>query len=128
MTLRDENAGLALVISDNQTTLDNTAAMLVAMDFEVVIASTELELTRSCAAYRYRLIISDLEMPGGVGFESIATVRGLCDSVHIIAFAGNKHEDMWPKVARACGANQYVAGPLSISSLAKAIEARGDAT
>lgn len=114
---------VVLMITDNEVTKKRTVAMLEGMSFKVVVAATESEVTRSCVASRPGIVISDVEMQAGAGFESIATVRRLASDAYIIAISRSEHQEMWLKVALACGADEYVPGPLTMSSLVDAIDA-----
>jgi DNA-binding response OmpR family regulator len=119
---------VVLLISDDETTSRRTRSMVEGMSFEVVVAATESDVTRLCVAFRPPIVISDVETLGGIGFESIATVRRLNRDAYIIAVSRSNHEDQWLKVAMACGADDYVPGPLAMLSLVDAIDACNDVT
>ena len=112
-----------LLVSDDATTAAKLINMLETMNFDVVVATTEFEVTRACASRQPRLLIADVETAAGVGFESIAAGRRLAREACIIAVSRYGHADLWPKVATACGADDYVAGPVTMVALATAIEA-----
>ena len=118
----------ALIISDDDVTATRTTAQLEGMCFEVVVATTESDVTHLCVASQPSLVISDVETRGGIGFESIATVRRLIKDAYIIAISRVSHQDLWLKVAGACGADDYVPGPLTTLSLVDAIEVRNEIT
>ena len=113
---------VALVISDDMSTSMLARALLKAMDFDVIVAPAEQTATRHCIENRPDVVLVDVEMPGGSGFELISTVRRLVRCALIIGTTRNRHEDLWVRVAEACGADEYVAGPLSLTSLAAAIK------
>jgi DNA-binding response OmpR family regulator len=119
---------VVLIVSDDEVTATRTTAMLEGMCFEVVVATTESEVTRLCLASRPSIVISDVETGGNVGFDSIATVRRLVNDAYIVAMSRSKHQDMWLRVAGACGADDYVPGPLTMLSLVDAIDACNDVT
>jgi PleD family two-component response regulator len=119
---------VVLVISDDEITTRRTRSMLEGMSFEVVVAASESDVTLSCVVSRPSIVISDVEMQGGVGFESIAAVRRLARDAYIIAISRSKHKDLWSKVAGVCGADDYVPGPLTMLSLVDAIDACNDVT
>ena len=114
---------VVLLITDNEVIKRRTEAMLEGMRFEVVVAATETAVARSCVASRPGIVISDIETQAGVGFESISTVRRLASDAYIIAISRSEDQDLWLRVARACGADEYVPGPLTMSSLVDAIDA-----
>ncbi len=112
-----------LLVSDDATTAAKLINMLETMNFDVAVATTEFELARACASRQPKLLIADVESADGVGFESIAAGRRLAREACIIAVSRDGHADLWPKVAAACGADDYVAGPVTMEMLAAAIEA-----
>ena len=113
---------MALVISDDMGTSDLARALLKAMDFDVLVAPAEQTVAQHCVEYRPDVVLVDIEMPGGAGFELISTVRKLAGSALIIGTTRNRHEDLWLRVTEACGADEYVAGPLTPASLAAAMK------
>lgn len=125
---KGKNMSMVMLISDDEITTTRTRSMLEGMSFEVVVAATESDVTRLCVAFRPSIVISDVEMQGGVGFESIATVRRLKRDTYIIAVSRSNHQDQWLKVATALGADDYVPGPLAMLSLVDAIDACNDVT
>jgi DNA-binding response OmpR family regulator len=116
-----KNMSVVMLISDDEITTRQVRSTLEGMSFEVVVAATESDVTRLCVAFRPSIVISDIEMQGGMGFESIATVRRLRKDAYIIAVSRNYHQDWWLKVARACGADDYIPGPLAVPGLIDAI-------
>ncbi len=110
-----------LLVNDHDEVTDRTAAMLEAMGWEVYVAHTEQYVFESIVACRPTLLISDVEMDAGVGFESIATARRLFQDLFIIAVTRGAHRDIWPRVASVCGANRYLVGPVSAPQLADVI-------
>ena len=113
---------VVMLVSDDEMAIRRMRSMLEGMSFEVVVAANESDVTRFCVAARPSIVFSDVEMQGGVGFESITTVRRLAKRAYIIAFSRGDHQEYWPKVAVACGANDFVPGPHSILGLVDAIE------
>ena len=114
-----------LLVSDDATTAAKLINMLETLDFDVAVVTTEFEVARACAIRQPNLLIADVETAAGVGFESIAAGRRLARDACIIAVSRDGHADLWPKVATACGADEYIAGPVTLVALASAIEACG---
>lgn len=110
-----------LLVNDRDAIMDRTAAMLEELGWEVYVAHTEGLVFESCVAFRPAMLIADLEMGGGVGFEAISTARRLFRALYIVAVTRGGHEELWPKVANVCGANRYVVGPVSPQKLEEAI-------
>lgn len=110
-----------LLVNDDQTIIDRTAAMLEDLGYEVYMATTELLAGNSCTTFRPDAAIVDIEMRGGIGFESISAIRRLDAALIVIAVTRGDHKDIWPKVAQACGATEYVTGPISAAKLVSVI-------
>ena len=111
-----------LLVNDRDAIMDRTAAMLEGLGWEVYVAHTEGLVFESCVAFRPGMLIADVEMSGGIGFEAISTARRLFRDLFIVAVTRGGHDELWPKVASVCGANRYVIGPVSTQKLEEAIE------
>lgn len=111
-----------LLVNDHLEILNRTATMLEQMAWEVYVATTETLAFESCCARRPTFVIVDVEMSGGAGFESIATARRLFPDLFVVAVTRGAHEELWPKVATACGANRYIVGPVSSAQLIATID------
>ncbi len=112
-----------LLVNDNDEICSRTATMLVDMGWDVYVADKEELVFESTVAHRPAMLIADIEMEAGVGFEAIATARSLFPSLFIVAVTSGGVKVIWPRVAEVCGANSYVAGPVSASKLQEAIDA-----
>lgn len=111
-----------LLVNDHEEILNRTAIMLEQLGWEVYVATTETLAFESCCARRPTFVIVDVEMCGGAGFESISTTRRLFPDLFVVAVTRGGHEELWPKVAAACGANRYVIGPVSSPKLISTID------
>jgi len=111
-----------LIINDNECIRNRTAAMLHEMGWEVWTAHKDEDVFESLVARRPMMVVVDIEMTGGAGFEAISTARRLYRSLFIVAVTRVDDEEIWQKVARACGANEYVAGPVSPTKLQGVIQ------
>ncbi len=112
-----------LIVNDDDEICNRTATMLVDMGWDVYVANREEIVFESSVARRPQMLIADIEMEAGVGFEAIATARSLFPSLFIVAVTRGSDKEIWPRVAEVCGANSYVAGPVSASKLEEAIAA-----
>lgn len=112
-----------LLVNDDNEVCSRTATMLVDMGWDVFVAEKEELVFESTVARRPMMLIADIEMEAGVGFEAIATARSLFPSLFIVAVTRGGDKEIWPRVAEVCGANSYVAGPVSASKLQEAIDA-----
>lgn len=110
-----------LLVNDDVGIVDRTASMLEAIGCEVYTANTREHVESSCIGNAPDTAIVDVEMRGGIGFELISTIRRTLCSTTIVAVTRGAHEDLWPMVARACGATEYVTGPVSAHKLLGAI-------
>jgi len=110
-----------LLVNDDDEARDRTAAMLVDLAWDVYVASSEDMAYEFLVERRPDLLIADVEMDFGTGFNAIARARRLFNDLFIVAVTrgGNKH--LWTESAIACGANVYIVGPISSSKLAAAI-------
>ncbi len=112
-----------LLVNDNDEICNRTATMLVDLGWDVFVADKEELVFESSVARRPDMLVADIEMDGGIGFEAIATARSLFPSLFIVAVTRGSDKQIWPRVAEVCGANSYIAGPVSASKLQEAIEA-----
>ncbi len=121
--MRESLVNQVLLVNDNDEVCSRMATMLVDMGWDVYVADKEELVFESTVARRPMMLIADIEMEAGVGFEAIATARSLFPSLFIVAVTRGGDKEIWPRVAEVCGANSYVAGPVSASKLQEAIEA-----
>jgi DNA-binding response OmpR family regulator len=115
-----------LINNDNQVR-NRTAAMLHEAGWEVWMADKDEVVFESLVARRPMMVIVDIEMQGGAGFEAISTARRLYSSLFIVAVTRGKNEELWKRVSVACGASDYVVGPVSPTKLQAAIQSGIDA-
>jgi DNA-binding response OmpR family regulator len=112
-----------LLLNDNESIMDKTARLLEDMGWEVHSASSRKTALWKCVARRPRMVIIDIEMRGGAGLESISTIRRTDKSLFILAATRGSRDKTLLKVAKICGANDHVIGPVSAAKLFAAIEA-----
>ena len=115
-----------LLVSNDQVIIDRTAAMLEDFGCEVYVATDEYLAGDACADVQPDTAIVDIEMPGGRGFEAISLIRRNGVGIFVIAVTRGAHREVWPKVAEACGATQYITGPISASKLVNAVTDNGE--
>lgn len=111
-----------LLVNDNEEITARVATMLQDLGWEVYVATSENVVFESLVANRPTMLVVDVEMEGGAGFESMATGRRLYDDLFIIATTRGGNKDLWPSVCESCGANDYVVGPVSLLKLSSAID------
>ncbi len=112
----------ALLVNDNASILERTAGMLDDMGWEVHVATSPESAMWISVARAPKLVVVDIDMNGGAGFETITRVRRGDKGAYIVAVTRGRDEAVPFKVASACGANHHVAGPVSATDLSSAIE------
>lgn len=111
-----------LLVNDNEEVMNRTANMLVELGWEVYTAESDEVTFASLVASRPTILIVDLEMEGGVGFQSIATGRRLYDDLFIIAVTRGGDKELWHQVAINNGADSYLPGPVSMAGISLEID------
>ncbi|MGI9237300.1 MAG: response regulator [Woeseiaceae bacterium] len=110
-----------LLVNDDDDIRNRTAAMIIDLGWEVYVADGEDKVFESIVARRPDLMIVDIEIECGGGYEAISTARRLFPDLFIIAVTRGGHKSLWLEAVCQCGANIYVVGPVSKSKLAGAI-------
>ena len=111
-----------LLVNDHAEIRDRTAAMLEQLGWEVYVAASEDAVFEFVVACRPAFVVVDMEMARSVGLESIATVRTLFSDLFVIAASRGSDRELLSRMATECGANAFVAGPVSSTKLTQAIE------
>lgn len=111
-----------LIVNDDETVINRTAQMLEDMAWEVYTAASDAEARDVYLVCEPELVIVDIDMHAGVGFEAMATIRRQAKLQHIIAVTRGRHESILGNVAAVCGASCFVEGPVSAAKLRQAIE------
>jgi DNA-binding response OmpR family regulator len=111
----------AFVVSDDRNFLRKLAAILVSLRWQARAASTFEHAIRHLGSHETRVVLVDIEMAGGQGFELIATARRASRSLRIVAVTRRNNKDLWEKVAHACGADEYLVGPVQERALQVAV-------
>lgn len=112
----------AMLASDDATVCDRTATMLTELGWDVYVISAEELLDTSLSVQEPQLVLVDIEMHGGIGFDLILKARRRFANVFIIAATRGGDRDLWPGLVDMCGADRYMVGPVSKSKLASQIE------
>lgn len=111
-----------LLANDDDEICDRTATMLIALGWDVYVADGDDRVFESLVARRPNLLVVDIEMESGAGFEIISSARRLYASLFIVAVTRGGDMKLWSEGAIACGASIYVVGPVSKTKLAAAID------
>jgi len=111
-----------LIVNDDERVINRTAQMLEDMAWDVYTAASDNEARDVYLVCEPELVIVDIDMQAGVGFEAMATIRRQAKLQHIIAVSRGRHESILGNVAAVCGASCFVEGPVSAAKLRQAIE------
>ena len=111
-----------LLVNDSEEVMDRTASMLVELGWEVYTAESDEVTFASLVASRPTILIVDVEMDEGVGFQSIATGRRLYTDLFIIAVTRGGDKELWRQLAMSKGADAYLVGPVSMMNISLEIE------
>ncbi len=112
----------ALLVNDNQSILERTARMLDEMGWDVHVATSQKSAMWISVARAPNLVIVDIDMHGGVGFETISRVRRGDKRAFIVAVTRGRDDAVPFRVASACGADHHVSGPVCPTKLSEAID------
>lgn len=111
----------AMLASDDANVCDRTAAMLMSLGWDVYVISAEELLDNNLSVQVPELVLVDIEMKNGVGFDLILKARRRFADAFIIAATRGGDRDLWPGLVDMCGADRYLVGPVSKSKLASQI-------
>jgi two-component system OmpR family response regulator len=111
-----------LVVDDEPTILELLSGSLRFAGFDVVTAASGAEALRAAAASRPDLILLDVMIPDGNGFEVVATIRSSGPRVPVIFLTarGAVHERV---AGLTLGGDDYIAKPFSLDEVLARIRA-----
>jgi two-component system, OmpR family, response regulator len=121
MVRMKEHARL-LVVDDEATILELLAGSLRFAGFEVVTAASGAEAVRAAATTRPDLILLDVMMPDGDGFEVVRHMRSIDADVPVI-FLTAREEVRMRINGLALGADDYITKPFSLDEVLARIRA-----
>ncbi len=111
-----------LVVDDEATILELLSGSLRLAGFEVMTASSGAEAVRAAASGRPDLVLLDVMMPDGDGFEALRRMRSVGAEVPVIFLTAR--DEVPDRVAGfAVGADDYVIKPFSLDELLGRIRA-----
>jgi DNA-binding response OmpR family regulator len=112
-----------MLVNDDVNVCDRTATMLTILGWDVfVVAANEL-LNDHSKLQVPQLVLVDIEMRNGTGFDLILKARRRFKDAFIIAATRGSDRDLWPGLIDMCGADRYLVGPVSKTKLVKQIDA-----
>jgi two-component system OmpR family response regulator len=115
-------AARLLVVDDEATILELLSGSLRFAGYEVVTAASGTEAVRAAAVSRPDLVLLDVMMPGGNGFEVVRRVRDADPGVPVI-FLTAKDEVSDRVTGFELGADDYVTKPFSLEEVLARIKA-----
>jgi two-component system OmpR family response regulator len=122
MTGDGPGAARLLVVEDEQTILELLSGSLRFAGFDVVTAASGAEALRAVAASRPDLVLLDVMMPDGDGFEVVRRMRSSGPHVPVIFLTAR--DGVPERVAGlALGADDYVTKPFSLDEVVERIRA-----
>jgi two-component system OmpR family response regulator len=122
MTGDGPGAARLLVVEDDQTILGLLYGSLRFAGFDVVTAASGAEALRAVAASRPDLVLLDVMMPDGDGFEVVRRMRSSGPHVPVIFLTAR--DGVPERVAGlALGADDYVTKPFSLDEVVERIRA-----
>src|SRR6202167_1722366 len=114
--------GRLLVVDDEETILELLSGSLRLAGFEVTTAASGREALRVAAASRPDLILLDVMMPDGDGFEVVRRMRSSGRDVRVIFLSAR--DGVRERVAGlALGGDDYVTKPFSLDEVLERIRA-----
>ncbi len=109
-----------LVVDDDEDTRELMAAVLRRAGAEVACASCSGEALELFGRWTPDVVVSDLAMPGGGGYELVREVRRRDTSVGALAVSGFSGERDTARALEA-GFNVHVGKPIEASDLVEAV-------
>jgi two-component system, OmpR family, response regulator len=114
--------GRLLVVDDEKTILELLSGSLRLAGFEVTTAASGAEAVRAAASRRPDLVLLDVMMPDGDGFEALRRMRSAGIEVPVI-FLTARDEEPDRVNGFDLGADDYVTKPFSLNELLGRIRA-----
>jgi two-component system, OmpR family, response regulator len=114
--------GRLLVVDDEKTILELLSGSLRLAGFEVTTAASGAEAVRATASRRPDLVLLDVMMPDGDGFEALRRMRSAGIEVPVI-FLTARDEEPHRVNGFDLGADDYVTKPFSLNELLGRIRA-----
>src|SRR2546429_6824933 len=111
-----------LVVDDEETILELLSGSLRLAGFELITAASGMEALRAAAASRPDLILLDVMMPDGDGFEVVRRLRSSGPGVPVIFLSAR--DGVRERVAGlALGGDDYITKPFSLDEVLERIRA-----
>jgi len=112
----------AILASDHLDSSDRTATILGQLGWDVYVVEAEALLDEHLSIEEPDLMLVDIEMEQGSGFDLILKARRRFSNLFIIAATRGSDRDLWSGLVEMCGADRYMVGPVCRSKLVSEIE------
>jgi CheY-like chemotaxis protein len=122
-TLRSRR--LILVVDDDAGLRDSIRALLESLGFLVSTAANAREAIREVGAQRPDVILTDIYMPEGDGYELISAMRSFGETIPIIAMSGGALQfgvEDHLGMAKRLGAEATLAKPFRAAALVETVD------
>jgi len=110
-----------MLVNDDVNVCDRTATMLTELGWDVFVVTAQDLLNDHSKLVVPQLVLVDIEMSNGTGFDLILKARRRFREAFIIAATRGSDRDLWPGLIDMCGADRYLVGPVSKTKLAQQI-------
>jgi CheY-like chemotaxis protein len=116
---------LVLVVDDDAGLRDSIRALLESMGFLVSTAANALEAIVEVGAQRPDVILTDIYMPQGDGYELISAMRSFGEAIPIVAMSGGALQfgvDDHLGMAKRLGAEATLCKPFRAAALIETVD------
>jgi CheY-like chemotaxis protein len=116
---------LVLVVDDDAGLRDSIRALLESMGFLVSTAANAREAVTEISAQRPDVILTDIYMPEGDGYELISAIRSFGENIPIIAMSGGAFQFGIKDhlgIAKRLGAEATLAKPFRAAALIETVD------
>ena len=116
---------LVLVVDDDAGLRDSIRAVLESMGFLVSTAANAREAVTEISAQRPDVILTDIYMPEGDGYELISAIRSFGENIPIIAMSGGAFQfgiQDHLGMAKRLGAEATLAKPFRAAALIETVD------
>lgn len=123
-TSRSQPRARILVVDDSPTSRDLTEMLLQHLDYEVLVAADAGQAFAAASASPCDLILSDLHMPGGGGFELLRQVKAepRLAAIPVVLLSASSFSAADVQRALALGADRCIERPVELEALQQLID------
>ena len=110
-----------LLVEDEEMVADSLMATLKAWNQKVVWATTKKEALLKAGQSFFDLVLLDIMLPDGFGYEMIPEIKQSQPGAYIITMTGNNTPDL-ERIVRGYGIAYYMAKPVNLKELKHIID------